>query len=141
VVVLKTTVPLAALMFTPCSVRWRRVLSLASLMKRTATPLVLVLAMVSCFAVPMPPGRPSMVRNCAPFKSTVAAVVSALVMLSPTAPLAGRRVSVFAAVVVRAVKTSGNVSTVLTYAGCNSSTSAPPSVCACTSAMAAVMLA
>lgn len=105
VVVLKTTVPLVALVFTPLSMMYRTVSLLASLMKRSATPEVLVFAMVSCDAVPpplptllpTPPGRPSMVTNRAPFRSTVAVVVSGLVMKSAVAPLAGRMVRVFAA--------------------------------------------
>jgi hypothetical protein len=53
--------------------------------------------MVSCFAVPVPPGRPSSVTNFAPFKSTVAAVVFALEMESAVAPVCGRMVRVFVA--------------------------------------------
>jgi len=145
--VLKKTIPqpapptAVALVFAPCRVRKRRALPLASLMNRTATPAVLVFAIVNCFAVPAPPGRPSKVTNCAPFKSTFAAVVSALVMRRFTAPSCGRTVRVFTVVVVRFVKVSGKVSTGLTYAGCYSSMSAPPRVCACTSAVAAPMFA
>ena len=114
VVVLKTTVPLLALVFTPCSVRWRSVFTLASLMKRTALPLVLELAMVRRFAVPAPPGRPSRMTNFAPFKSTVAAVVSALVRtIGEATALSGRMVTVFAALApARLGMTSGKVSTV-----------------------------
>ena len=83
----------------------------------------LVFAMVSCEAappplpalLPAPPGRPSMITNCAPFKSTVAAVVSALEMESAVAPLAGRMVRVFTALApLSGGMVSGKVSTVLT---------------------------
>jgi hypothetical protein len=92
-------------------------------MKRTAAPVELVFAMVSWEAVPTPlpallptpPGRPSKVTNYAPFKSTVAAVVSALEMESAVAPEAGRMVRVFVALApVSAGMVSGKVSTVLT---------------------------
>ena len=115
VVVLNKTVPLLALVFTPASVRCRIVLLLASLMKQSATPAFAVFAMVSCFAVPVPPGRPSRITFCAPFKYTVAAVVFALVMASELAPMAGRMVRLFAALEpVSTGMVSGNVSTLLT---------------------------
>ena len=46
--------------------------------------------MVRRFAVPAPPGRPSRMTNFAPSKSTVAAVVSALVRTIGEAHCAGR---------------------------------------------------
>ena len=114
VVVLKTTVPLVALVFTPWRLRWRRELPLASLMKRTATPLVLVLSIVSSLAVPMPPGRPSKVRYWAPFKFNVAAVVLALVMVSAVAPVCGRIVTLLTALAPLSLGTvSGKVSALL----------------------------
>ena len=142
VVVLKSTVPLLALVFTLCRVRNLSVLPLASLMNRTATPLVLVLAMVSCLSVPTPPGRPSKVTNCAPFKSTVAAVVSALLIVSgETTSLAGRIVSVFAAVVPRLLKLNGKLSPLLSYPACNSRITGPSTPSVCTALSAAPRLA
>src|SRR5437870_1192702 len=71
VVVLNKTTPLVAEVLTPCTLQYLIVLLTASLMKRIATPVVLVLAIVKApaggalgaFPDPVlarvPPGRPS----------------------------------------------------------------------------------
>lgn len=97
---------------------------MASLMNRVATPDD-VLAIVSCFAVPVPPGRPSKKTLCAPFRSKVA-VVLALLIDNAVAPAAGRTVTVLVELFPAIFPTvSGYVSELLTYVLQSSRTSGP----------------
>src|SRR5262245_17708812 len=86
--VLKSTTPPVVEVLTPWIVANLTVFREAPLMRRTATPAVAGLAIVS-WEGPAPPARPSTVTFVAPFRSIVA-VVLALVMLRLTAPASGR---------------------------------------------------
>ena len=142
VVVLKTTVPLVALVFTPRSVSVAEGVAagLIDEAHRHAAGAGVRDGQAACRRSPLPPGRPSMVTNCAPFKSTVAAVVFALEMESAVAPLAGRMVSVFTALApLSAGMVSGKVSTRARRRWPATPARAPRPARACISAMAAVM--
>lgn len=95
VVVEKTMTPEVDDANVDLSVIYLRELPIASLMNLTAVPpvAVLVLAIVSCFAVPTPPGRPSKMTFEAPFRFKVA-VVLALVIERFVAPACGLIVKV-----------------------------------------------
>jgi len=140
----KDIVPIPLLELFPVMLQYLTVSLHASFTKLILYPvllLVISLLIVNAFVVPIPPGLPSILKYLHPLKFIVPLKLLVVIETLLT-PAAGRKVIVFVDVAPRLFGMFiGNVSPVLVYELCNSSTTLFENPLVCNAVIAAVMVA